>query len=60
MNITITINTDNDAFVDNPGELPGILRKLADRAEAYGGDLWDGAILTDSCGNSVGEVSTDD
>lgn len=56
VDITITINTGNAAFSDDPGaETARILRALADKFEAgRGGDV---SKLMDANGNKVGTVS---
>ena len=59
MNITIKINTDNDAFrEDAMGEVAGVLRGLALRAED--GMLDDHPEILDINGNSCGTVSISD
>ena len=58
MNITIKINTDNDAFAQNMNtETAVILRKLVAKLERDEVDVHPGetAVLMDSCGNRVGE-----
>ena len=58
MNITITINTDNDAFEDLTGEVARILHDAADKID---GNSWFDAgysfPLYDYNGNEVGYVS---
>jgi len=59
MNIIITINTDNEAFGDDPGvELSRILRGLADDCA----DGWQGYLDAprDINGNTVGRVTITD
>lgn len=54
MDITITINCDNAAFEDDPGELARILSDLSKRIIKLGygaGDFW---VLRDIDGNRVG------
>ena len=65
MNITITINTDNAAFEDDPSsEVARILRQLIDRLTrgAAADDLQeaDGIKLRDINGNMVGSVSVEE
>ena len=55
--ITITINTDNAAFQDDPEELARRLYKIADDARDCGEDI--GQAVMDSNGNKVGEVTID-
>jgi hypothetical protein len=56
MKVTITIKTNNAAFVDNPGgEVARILRRLAESYEFHGRN--DVSIdLRDVNGNRVGQV----
>lgn len=56
MQITITINTDNDAFADNPKA--EVRRILAELFKSGGGLLrtFDGKKLLDANGNTVGKV----
>jgi hypothetical protein len=58
--ITITIQTDNDAFQGDAGahEVARILRDVADRFA--GGDVPNGMRLRDANGNTVGDVEYDD
>ena len=58
MDITITINTDNDAFVGQEDhETARILRKLADSIEqSHGPNNCEGMKLMDYNGNSVGVI----
>jgi hypothetical protein len=61
MTITITIECDNAAFVDNPREVTTILERLA--AELDGASLVDyrgSTRLLDSNGNTVGSVTVTD
>lgn len=53
--IIITINTDNDAFVDDyHAELSWILKELGDTIRRHG--HFNGIPLKDSNGNTVGKV----
>ncbi len=60
MNITITINTDNEAFVGQPKE--EVRRILGELFKPGGGLLrtWDGRKLLDVNGNTVGKVEITD
>jgi len=52
--VSISIETDNDAFVDDRNaELARILHDLADKIEA-GNDV---SVIRDMNGNTVGEIS---
>jgi hypothetical protein len=56
MKIKIEIETDSDAFTDDPNmETAQILRELADKIEAGKMPTW----LADSNGNTVGAVRTE-
>jgi hypothetical protein len=56
MKIKIEIETDSDAFEDDPNmETAQILRELADKIEAGKMPTW----LADSNGNTVGAVRTE-
>ena len=58
MNITITLNTDNAAFEDDPGaEVARILKRLAGELEGVTLDAGDYAKLLDSNGNTVGRYA---
>jgi hypothetical protein len=54
---TLTINTDNAAFVDNADELADILRDMAHRLDHEFISLPDTGRLRDSNGNTVGTWS---
>ncbi len=59
MNITITINTDNDAFANDPsGEVSRILKRLiADIKTEWFLQLVGDSKLFDINGNTVGKVT---
>ena len=57
--LTVTINLDGDAIATDPGELPRILRLLADRIEVLGSGASD-YPLRDVNGNTVGRVDWPD
>jgi hypothetical protein len=57
MDITITINTDNAAFEDDPDEFGRILRHLADMGQRGNYDAMDGKRIMDANGNKVGQVT---
>jgi hypothetical protein len=54
--ITITINTENAAFSDNPAEVGNILRNLASMADAGRLTRTMDLHLRDSNGNKIGSV----
>jgi len=54
--VTITIDTSNAAFEDNPGELRGILEVLAAQLYDYSRDDMEVLPIRDSNGNTVGRV----
>ena len=62
MKLTIEVEMNNAAFADNPGEIAGILRKLADRTLDASEELpWDGRlIIKDSNGNKVGFATVEE
>ena len=61
MNITITINTGNAAFEDNPHEVSRILSKLADDLRGDPAVNMDGSItLRDINGNKCGFCEVDE
>ena len=61
MDITITINTDNAAFEDDPAsEVAGILRDLAGLIYRQGVTTGTSYGLLDSNGNTVGSVEVTD
>jgi hypothetical protein len=58
MNITLTINTENAAFKDNPGEIWRIIRNQREDIES--GVFTQGKILRDINGNKIGELWIED
>lgn len=55
MKITITIDTDSDAFQSNPNELRSLLSAAATKVNAFG-HAAHGKALMDSNGNKVGDI----
>lgn len=63
MDITITINCDNDAFGNGPDkgtEIARILEKLADKLKYQDPSEYAGIKLLDINGNSVGEFNAEE
>lgn len=58
--ITITIDTDNAAFEDNPGEVAGIFEQLMQLSIEGSWKYLNNQTIKDSNGNTVGKVTIEE